>query len=80
MRFVHAAKLAIPDARAPAFAKRMAAASRRLTTAFRDGDSGATALEYALMGSLLAILLVIALTNFGHGLSTEFSEISGAVK
>jgi len=47
---------------------------------FRSDDSGATAVEYALMASLLALALVTVLTNLGKGLSTEFSEVSGILK
>src|SRR5271170_771361 len=47
---------------------------------FISNDSVATAIEYALMGSLLALVLVTVLTNLGTRLSTEFGEISGVVK
>jgi pilus assembly protein Flp/PilA len=48
--------------------------------AFLSDDSGATAIEYALMASLIALVLVTVLTNLGTRLSTEFSEISGVLK
>ncbi len=48
--------------------------------AFLTDRSGATAIEYALTASLLALALVAVLTNLGKGLSTEFSEISGVLK
>jgi pilus assembly protein Flp/PilA len=47
---------------------------------FVGDDRGATAIEYALLSSLLALALVVALTNLGGGLSTEFSEVSGVLK
>jgi pilus assembly protein Flp/PilA len=47
---------------------------------FVADESGATAIEYALMSSLIALALVTALTNLGTRLSTEFSEISGVLK
>ena len=47
---------------------------------FLNDQSGATAIEYALLGSFLAIALVTALTNLGHRLSSEFSEVSSALK
>jgi pilus assembly protein Flp/PilA len=50
-----------------------------LKTFFAD-ESGATAIEYALLGSLIAIVLVTALTNLGTALSGEFSEVSAALK
>ena len=43
-------------------------------------DSGATAIEYALIASLIAIALVTILTNLGTRLSAEFSEVSSALK
>ena len=42
--------------------------------------SGATAIEYALMASFVAIALVTILTNMGSRLSSEFSQVSGALK
>lgn len=52
----------------------------RLFKSFVRNDVGATAIEYALLCSLIAIIIVVALTNLGTGLSTEFSEISGVMK
>jgi pilus assembly protein Flp/PilA len=49
-------------------------------TAFIADESGATAIEYALMGSLIAIALVTVLTSLGGQLSAEFSEVSSALK
>jgi len=47
---------------------------------FLADDSGATAIEYALMSSLIALALVTALTALGSRLSSEFSEVSSALK
>jgi pilus assembly protein Flp/PilA len=47
---------------------------------FMSNESGATAVEYALMGSLLALALVIVVTGLGMRLSTEVSEVSGVVR
>jgi pilus assembly protein Flp/PilA len=47
---------------------------------FFDDDRGATAIEYALIASLIAVALVVALTSLGTGLSSEFVEISGVLK
>jgi pilus assembly protein Flp/PilA len=49
-------------------------------TTFLSDTSGATAIEYALIASLLAVILVTVLTNLGKGLSSEFSEVSGVLK
>ncbi len=48
--------------------------------AFCVEESGATAIEYALIASLIAIALVTILTNLGTRLSAEFSEVSSALK
>ena len=48
--------------------------------AFVDNESGATAIEYALIASLIAVALVGILTSLGTRLSSEFTEISGALK
>jgi len=47
---------------------------------FMSNESGATAVEYALMGSLLALALVIVVTSLGMSLSTDVSEVSGVLK
>jgi pilus assembly protein Flp/PilA len=47
---------------------------------FASDESGATAIEYALIASLIAIALVTILTNLGTRLSAEFSEVSSALK
>ncbi len=36
-------------------------------------EAGATAVEYALMASLIAVVIVVAVTLFGQNLSTLFS-------
>ncbi len=48
--------------------------------AFWSNNSGATAIEYAVLASLIALALVAVLTNLGKRLSSEFSEISAALK
>ena len=53
---------------------------RKYLKSFLGDDSGATAIEYALIASLIAIALVTILTNLGTRLSAEFSEISSALK
>ena len=47
---------------------------------FLVAESGATAIEYALIASLIAIAMVTILTNLGTRLSKEFSEVSSALK
>ena len=47
---------------------------------FFGDERGATAIEYAIIASLIAIAIVGALTALGTGLSSEFSEVSGYLK
>jgi pilus assembly protein Flp/PilA len=47
---------------------------------FVADDSGSTAIEYALIASLIAIAIVGGLTSLGTRLSAEFSEVSRALK
>jgi pilus assembly protein Flp/PilA len=48
--------------------------------AFAGDESGATAIEYALIASLIAVAIVGALTSLGTKLSSEFGEVSGYLK
>ena len=41
---------------------------------------GATAIEYALIASLIAVAIITALTTLGSKLSTTFGEVSGNLK
>jgi pilus assembly protein Flp/PilA len=52
----------------------------RYLKSFFNDEAGATAIEYALIASLIAIALVTILTNLGTQLSAEFSEVSSALK
>ena len=52
---------------------------QRIKKLYSD-ESGATAIEYALISSLIAIALVTILGTLGTRLSAEFSEISSALK
>ncbi len=47
---------------------------------FIANESGATAIEYALIASLIAVAIIGALTTLGGKLSSEFAEVSGALK
>jgi len=48
--------------------------------AFFLNESGATAIEYALIASLIAVFLVASLSALGTRLGAEFNEISSALK
>jgi pilus assembly protein Flp/PilA len=52
----------------------------KLLKLFKSDESGATAIEYALIASLIAIALVAILGSLGSQLSTVFSEVSSALK
>ena len=43
---------------------------------FAADTDGATAIEYALIGSLISIVIVTAVTSIGTKLSTFFSSVS----
>jgi pilus assembly protein Flp/PilA len=49
-------------------------------TKFLNDSTGATAIEYALIASLIAVALVGILSALGTRLSGEFSEVSSALK
>ena len=48
--------------------------------AFLSDRGGATAIEYALIASLIAVFLVGALAALGTGLSSEFNEVATTLK
>ena len=47
---------------------------------FVANESVATAIEYALIASLIAVFLIGSLQYLGTKLSSEFSEVGGALK
>jgi pilus assembly protein Flp/PilA len=53
---------------------------RNIFKSFIDNDSGATAIEYALIASLIAVAIIGGVTALGTRLSQEFSEVSAALK
>ena len=53
---------------------------KKVIAHFLSNRSGATAIEYALIASLIAVALVGALAATGSQLSTSFSEMSGVLK
>jgi pilus assembly protein Flp/PilA len=52
----------------------------RSIKSFVANECGATAIEYALIGSLIAVALVTVLTSLGTRLSSEFNEVSSVLK
>ena len=53
---------------------------RRKLAAFLNDESGATAIEYGLIASGIAVALIAALKGVGTNLKTTFGSISTAVK
>jgi pilus assembly protein Flp/PilA len=53
---------------------------REYLKSFLGDDSGATAIEYALIASLIAVAIIGGVTALGTRLSQEFSEVSAALK
>jgi pilus assembly protein Flp/PilA len=48
--------------------------------AFLSNQDGATAIEYALIASLIAVAIIGALTTLGTNLSSTFSEVGSSLK
>jgi pilus assembly protein Flp/PilA len=47
---------------------------------FIANESGATAIEYALIASLIAVAIIGALTTLGTHISSTFNEIATTLK
>jgi pilus assembly protein Flp/PilA len=47
---------------------------------FISNESGATAIEYGLIASLIAVTIITAVSTLGNKLSTTFSEVSSKLK
>ena len=45
--------------------------------AFLKNESGATAIEYGLIASLIAVVIIGAVTTVGNKLTNTFTEVSG---
>jgi len=43
---------------------------------FMKDESGATAIEYGLVASLIAIAIITAATSLGTGVSNTFNDVS----
>ena len=52
----------------------------KVLKSFVANESGATAIEYALIASLIAVFIIAALQALGTKLSNEFSEVGNALK
>ena len=47
---------------------------------FAAAESGVTAIEYALIASLIAVFIITAVTTVGTKVSTVFNEIGTTLK
>ena len=47
---------------------------------FLSDQSGVTAIEYALIASLIAVAIIAVVTTVGQNVSTVFSEIGTTLK
>jgi pilus assembly protein Flp/PilA len=50
---------------------------RTLLAKFVCDNSGATAIEYGLIASLIAVAIIAAVTTVGSKLTTTFTEVAG---
>jgi pilus assembly protein Flp/PilA len=51
-----------------------------LLKSFAGDECGATAIEYALIASLIAVFIIGSLAALGTNLSSEFAEVGSAFK
>jgi pilus assembly protein Flp/PilA len=49
---------------------------KALLVRFARNESGATAIEYGLLGSLIAVAIIVGATTLGTKLNTTFNAIS----
>ena len=47
---------------------------------FLNNEDGATAIEYALLASLIALFIIAAVQTVGTKVSTVFTKVGGALK
>jgi len=52
---------------------------RQILRAFLRNESGATAIEYGLIASLLSIAIILGATTLGAKLNTTFNAIAPAI-
>ena len=51
----------------------------RITYFLISKERGATAVEYALIVALIAMVIIVGLTAVGGGINTAFSNIAGKI-
>lgn len=52
-------------------------AAKRAVLALQQDKRAVTAIEYALIAALIAVVIISAVTNLGHGVQTTFRTIAG---
>ncbi|CUH84910.1 Flp family type IVb pilin [Thalassovita mediterranea] len=52
---------------------------KKFLTKFAKGESGATAIEYALIAGLISVVAITALTTLGGNLDSTFTTISDSL-
>ena len=51
-----------------------------ILTRFLNNEDGVTAIEYSLIASLIALVIITAVQTVGTKVSTVFTEVGGALK
>ena len=50
-----------------------------LLARFAIGRTGATAIEYGLIAALISVVIILAVTSVGEGLSTTFQSVADSL-
>lgn len=53
---------------------------RALALKFLHDEAGATAIEYALLASLIAVVIITSVTALGTNLKSSYNNIANGVK
>jgi pilus assembly protein Flp/PilA len=53
---------------------------RQFIKKFFNDESGATAIEYAIIAGGIAIVIVTVVNNLGSAVSTKFADVSTSLK
>lgn len=51
----------------------------RLLRRFVLDEGGANAIEYGLLAGLIGVVILVAVTNVGTGVSAKFNSVSGSL-
>lgn len=53
---------------------------RRLIAKFASDETGATAIEYCLIASFIALAIVVTVQGIGPQLNTKFTSVNNSLK